>query len=81
MEEKGINHPSYYGGDNPYECIKVLQEWLTVEEFEGALKFNVFKYLHRYREKHGIKDLKKAQWYLNYLVEFLEGRDRDNASI
>ena len=27
------------------------------------------KYLWRYRYKNGIEDLKKAQWYLNKLIE------------
>ena len=30
------------------------------------------KYLWRYRYKNGVEDLKKAQWYLNELIEELE---------
>ena len=30
---------------------------------------NAFKYIWRYKYKNGIEDLKKAQWYLNKVVE------------
>jgi len=33
------------------------------------LEGNVCKYLCRYKYKNGLEDLKKAQWYLNKLVE------------
>jgi len=66
-----VNHPGHYGGaDNPYETIKVLEAWLTPEEYVGFLKGNALKYLSRHRQKGGLKDLKKAQWYQNALVEF-----------
>ena len=76
MEESSIDHPSHYGGDSPYECIKVMEQWLSEEELEGALKFNVFKYLQRYQKKEGLQDLYKAQWYLARLIKNLEKRDR-----
>jgi hypothetical protein len=68
-----VNHPAHYGGaDNPYEVIKVLEAWLTREEFIGALKFNVIKYQARANHKNGAEDLGKAAWYANYLKDFLE---------
>lgn len=33
---------------------------------------NVIKYVSRYKKKNGIEDLKKAQWYLNNLIELEE---------
>jgi hypothetical protein len=70
MSEK-VNHPDHYGGaGNPYETIKVLRAWLTPEEYVGFLKGNALKYLSRHRQKGGLEDLKKAQWYQNALVEF-----------
>ena len=66
-----VNHPGHYGGaDNPYETIKVLEAWLTPEEFAGFLKGNALKYLSRHRQKGGLEDLKKAKWYQDALVEF-----------
>lgn len=72
MAEENVNHPAHYGGeDNPYEVIKVLENWLTPEEFIGALKFNVFKYNARARLKGGAESYAKAQFYQNYLVDFM----------
>lgn len=65
-----VNHPKHYGGeDNPYETIKVLKAWMTGEELYGFLIGNVIKYVSRAKHKNGKEDLKKAQWYLNYLLE------------
>lgn len=72
LPDDGINHPQHYGGDTMYEVIKVLRAWgLT----DNACLFNVIKYLSRGGKKQGealIKDLKKAQWYLNEEVRHLE---------
>jgi len=66
-----VNHPAHYGGiDNPYEVIKVLEAWLTPDEFVGFLKGNIIKYNARARMKHGPQDHAKAAWYQNYLVDF-----------
>lgn len=77
MNTEAVNHPDHYGGeDNPYEVIKVLEEWLTPEEFIGALKFNIHKYLARAGKKDGNQDFHKAAWYAERLSEFtkkLEG--------
>ena len=73
--EDKINHPSHYGGeDNPYEVIKVLEAWLSYEEFIGALKFNIHKYLARAGRKNPeayLEDLKKAQWYMKYMIDYM----------
>lgn len=74
-----VNHPAHYGGaDNPYETIKVLEAWLTREEFIGFLKGQVIKYSSR-AGKHvagesADQDFRKAQWYQNYLVDFIKRR-------
>jgi hypothetical protein len=67
-----VNHPAHYGGDTTYEVIKVLEAWLTPEEFRGALKFNVIKYMARARQKGKLEDHRKALWYQNYLVKWEE---------
>lgn len=71
-----VSHPAHYGGeDNPFEVIKVLEAWLTPEEFRGALKFNIIKYTARATKKGGTKDLEKARWYADYLVTFEKRRE------
>ena len=66
-----VNHPTHY---NSYtrEVIDTMQGSMTKEEFKGYLKGNVMKYLTRYQFKNGVEDLKKAQWYLNKLLEVVD---------
>ena len=72
-EKEAVDHPSHYGGaDNPYEVIKVLENWLTRDEFIGALKFNIIKYQARAWLKAGGEDYDKAAWYAAYLSDFLK---------
>jgi len=68
-----VNHPPHYGGaDNPYEVIKVLEAWLTRDEFIGAMKFNIQKYLARANAKNGSEDYAKASWYSAYLDGYIK---------
>jgi hypothetical protein len=41
---------------------------------EAILVSNAIKYLWRYEAKNGIEDVKKAQWYINKLVEILDNK-------
>lgn len=60
MTEK-INHPAHYGGDTPYEAIKVIEAWGL-----GFCLGNTVKYIARAEHKGAtIEDLKKARWYLD----------------
>lgn len=71
-ENDNIN-PSHYifGG---IETIEYLKAKLTPAEYRGFLKGNVLKYVSREAEKNGEEDLKKAQWYLDKLIEFENDR-------
>ena len=33
---------------------------------------NIIKYVCRWHSKNGLEDVKKAQWYLNHLIENIE---------
>ncbi len=72
LPKEQVDHPSHYGGvNNVYEVIKVLENWLTHEQFTGFLIGNVIKYVARAEHKGGIIDHEKAQWYQSYLTEYL----------
>lgn len=68
-----VNNPSHYNTGGQIECITYIEDILTKEEYVGYLRGNVAKYLHRFPYKNGLEDLKKAQWYLNKLVEAYDG--------
>ena len=64
-----VNHPSHYT-QGAIECIDAIKE-ATKELFgiEAVCTANVIKYVWRWKFKNGVEDLKKAQWYLNRLIE------------
>ena len=63
-----VNHPAHYT-EGGIECIEAIEAQLTPEEYKGYLKGNVAKYLWREKHKGGNESLRKAQWYLNRLVD------------
>lgn len=67
------NHPERYNGNSPYECYKVLKAWMSPQEYKGFLRGNCLKYLCRLGKKdEELKELKKASWYLNQLIEDID---------
>lgn len=63
--KEAVDGPAHYGGKGSvYEAINVIEAYNC-----GFLDGNVLKYVLRYKKKNGIEDLKKAQWYLNRLIE------------
>lgn len=63
--------PAHYHTGN-IDVIKFAEENFSVEERRGFYRMNALKYTTRYHLKDGMRDLKKAQFYLNKLIE-LEG--------
>ena len=64
------------GGDH-YASKKIqpwdaMGAWMSAEQFEGYLRGNVIKYMARYADKDGLKDVRKAGHYLERLIEHLE---------
>jgi len=56
-------NPNHYKQGN----IEVI-DFIKDQNFD-YLEGNVVKYVSRYKMKNGLEDLKKAQWYLNQLIE------------
>lgn len=71
MLKDNINPEHYKQGK--VECIDAL-EAATVNKtgIEAICTSNVIKYLWRYEAKNGLEDVKKAQWYLEKLIEKLK---------
>lgn len=61
-------NPSHYKG-NGMESIDVIEAFLPKEQVIGFLRGNIIKYQLRYKNKGGVEDLKKQQWYTNKLIE------------
>ena len=72
-KKEAVNHPLHYGGDTPYECIKVLSNWLSKDEYRGFCRGNFIKYVCRLGKKDdSVQELKKARFYLDKLIESYE---------
>ena len=68
-----VNHPKHYKAKNGLEVIDVIEAFTAnLEGYEATHTGNVIKYICRWKEKNGLEDLKKAQWYLNRLIENIE---------
>ena len=67
-----VNHPYHYEGSTSIECIDaMLVAFGSYNVFYFCLQ-NAFKYLWRHKNKNGLEDVKKAQWYLDYARYILE---------
>lgn len=63
------------GGDHytkqPIQPWDYMASCMPKDQFEGYLRGNVIKYISRYGEKGGVEDLRKAQHYLDKLLEVI----------
>lgn len=72
IKEDIIGHPNHYCAGRKYEPKDVIRDW--------NLNFNLgnaVKYISRNGRKDGnssLQDLKKARQYLDFEIEYLEGR-------
>lgn len=69
-------NPSHYK-QGKVECIDALES-ATVNKtgLEAVCVANVIKYLWRYEAKNGLEDVRKAQWYLAKLIDYLEVKNK-----
>jgi hypothetical protein len=76
--EDMVNHPPHYnqGGIETIEAIKAALGY----GFNAYLTGNILKYLWRYNHKGGLQDVKKAQFYLNRLVQEMDANEQVRVS-
>ena len=65
-ETNNAIEPEHYK-QGQYETIEVIED--IVEDFESYLLGNIIKYISRYKNKNGVQDLEKAEWYLRRLIK------------
>jgi hypothetical protein len=64
-----VNKPAHYTGGK-IECIEAITEAIKgLQGIEAKCTGDAIKYLWRWKNKNGIEDLKKAVWYINYLIK------------
>ena len=71
-KEEKVNHPKHYGGDAPYEAVKVIDAWGVGGRTPtaGFALGNALKYIARAGLKTDyLEDLRKAKWYLQHEID------------
>lgn len=71
-----VNHPEHYSGK--YECIDEMVALFGVEAVKHFCMCNVYKYRFRASRKDGEKDIKKAECYMEKLMELEKLEDSEN---
>ena len=66
-----VIRPSHYCAGS-VECIEGIRAALG-DGFVDYCQGNVLKYVWRWRHKGGVEDLRKAQVYLGWMIEAVEG--------
>jgi hypothetical protein len=68
-KEDMVNSPSHYT-QGSIECIDAIAQVVKdLQGMEAMCTGNVIKYLWRWKHKNGVEDLKKAQWYLQRMID------------
>ena len=62
-----VERPAHYRVGE-VEAIDYINQQLGGEGIRHYLEGNILKYMHRWRFKNGVEDLRKARWYLDKLI-------------
>ena len=62
-----VQHPPHYKVGE-VEAIDYIEQQLGGQGIRHYLEGNILKYMHRWRYKNGVEDLRKAKWYLDKLI-------------
>jgi hypothetical protein len=68
-KEDRVNSPSHYT-QGSIECIDAIAQVVKdLQGMEAMCTGNAIKYLWRWKHKNGIEDIKRAQWYLQRMID------------
>jgi hypothetical protein len=74
MGNDEVNHPSHYAGQGKVECIDFMEA--CISQYSGIIAAclgNVIKYTWRWKNKGGLQDLRKAEWYYLHADKKIKG--------
>ena len=78
-EDQMVSHPPHYQSETGMEVIDVIEAFtFDLKGIEAVATGNVLKYICRFKQKNGLQDLKKAKWYLEYLINHIENLEKEN---
>lgn len=76
--ETAVDHPAHYQGK--HECIEVMRVLFGDRAVMDFCKLNSYKYRFRADKKNGAEDIKKAEWYEDYLIKMQEEQEEKRKS-
>jgi hypothetical protein len=70
--KENVIHPDHYNAGK-VECIDALEAaTVNLQGIEAFYTANIIKYMWRWKQKNGIEDLKKAEYYIQWLMKHIE---------
>lgn len=76
-DNDNVNHPKHYQTKSGIEAIDLIEAFTeNLYGIEAVCTGNILKYMCRWKEKNGIEDVRKAEWYIKKLINCLE-KDKD----
>lgn len=77
-----VSHPAHYQSETGLEVIDVIEAFtFDLKGIEATDTGNILKYMCRWKMKNGLQDLKKAQWYLDHLINHVEKLKKENEQL
>lgn len=70
-----VNHPDHYNSGK-HECFDEMLALFGVDAVMAFCRCNVYKYRYRAADKNGAEDLRKADWYMDRLIELERSKDK-----
>lgn len=63
-----VNKPPHYTRGGVEAIDGIASATADLQGIEAVCTANAIKYLWRWKHKNGVEDLRKARWYLDYLI-------------
>lgn len=74
-----VSHPNHYMSETGLEVIDAIEAFtFDLKGIEAVDTGNILKYMCRWKKKNGLQDLRKAQWYLEHLINHIENIEKEN---
>jgi len=70
--KEAVNHPEHYNSGK-HECIEMMRACFGDNQVMSFCKLNAYKYRFRASHKNGEEDIRKAEWYEDYLISMQKG--------
>ena len=77
-KKQKVDHPEHYN-QTKYECIEEMIHLFGIEAVKNFCKCNIYKYKYRANFKNGDEDLKKADKYMDILIDLEKREPKDKA--